>query len=134
MSFRSDLRYPRLWFAGWILMLFAIVVGSMMPAADVPVPMAFGMDKVVHLLGYAVVALYAANLFRGRTILIVALILIGVGGIVEIAQGLLTATRSAELADFAVDSVGVVAGALIAQRTSLGSLLSRIEAMRSRIA
>ena len=42
--------------------------------------------------------------------------------------------RSAELADFAVDSVGVVAGALIAQRTALGSLLSRIEAMRSRIA
>ncbi len=114
-------------------MIVAIIVGSMMPAKDVPLPMAFGMDKVVHMVGYAVVALYGANLFRGRTIITLALILIALGGFVEIAQGMLTATRSAELADFVVDGVGVVLGALIAQRTVLGSLLSRIEAMRSPI-
>ena len=114
--FRQELAYPRLWVITWGVMIVIVIVGSMMPANDIPVPMAHGVDKIVHAMGYAVLAGMASSVFAGRARLIVLLALLLLGGVIEIAQGALTASRSADLLDFAANSLGVLAGGVAFKR------------------
>ena len=121
------MKHPKLWIAIWVAMILAVVVGSMMPARDVPIDMAHGMDKVVHFLGYFVLSAYAAMIFRKAGHMRYAvLFLVMLGGVIEIAQGFLTHSRSADFHDFVVNAFGVLAGYLT-RRTPLANLLSSIE-------
>lgn len=123
-----EFRRPGLWLGLWAVMILAVVAGSLLPARDLP-PVPFdGFDKVQHLLGYAVMSAYAAMLFarmRARALAAAGLVALGIG--LEVAQGMLTASRQADVADAMVNALGVLAGMAIAA-TPLARLLQRLDA------
>lgn len=111
-------------------MILFVVAGSLAPARDIPVDMMHGTDKVVHFLGYFLLGLFAVMVFKQPRQLAFALaFLVVLGGIVEIAQGLLTQSRSADLLDFVVNTLGVAAAT-----TLRGTKISRLpELLESRV-
>ena len=123
-----EFRRPALWLGLWVLMIMAVIVGSLLPARELP-PVPFdGFDKVQHLLGYAVLSAYAAMLFarmRARALAAAGLVALGIG--LEVAQGMLTASRQADIADAMVNALGVLAG-LAVTATPLARLLQRLDA------
>lgn len=93
------------WLAGWGL---AIALSLLDPAGLPPPP---GSDKLGHLLAYALLAAWAALIFRRGAALawaLLALVLLGCG--LELAQGLLTRSRSMELLDALANMLGVLLG------------------------
>lgn len=127
---RSALRpfhRPQLWMVLGLAMVGVVVAGSLLPARGLP-PVPFsGFDKVQHLLGYAALSTYAVMLFgrlRTQAICAVGLVVLGVG--LELAQAALTSSRQADPADALFNSLGVLAGLLVAA-TPLASLLLRID-------
>lgn len=111
MSALRPLHWPGLWLGTWALMMAAIVAGSLAPAEDLPQVWFPGADKLQHLLGYAVLSGYAAMLFASRRALGTAaagLVLLGI--LIEGAQGALTASRQADLADMLANLAGVALG------------------------
>lgn len=110
-----DFRRPWLWVAIWVLMLAAVIGGSLAPARELPpVPFA-GFDKFQHFFGYAVLSGYATMLFarmRARALAGAALVALGIG--LEVAQGQWTATRQPDLFDAVANTAGVLAGMLVA--------------------
>jgi VanZ family protein len=123
-----SLRRPALWLAAWIAMIAAVVVGSLLPAGELP-PVPFnGFDKIQHLLGYFVLSAFAVMLFaRMRTQVLCAAGLVALGIGLEVAQAALTASREADPADALFNAVGVLAGLAIAA-TPLANLLQRLDA------
>jgi glycopeptide antibiotics resistance protein len=75
-----------------------------------------------------VLSAYAAMLFarmRARALAAAGLVVLGIG--LEVAQGWLTASRQADIADALVNSLGVLGGLSIAA-TPLARLLQRLDA------
>lgn len=97
--------------AGW-LGVALVVYFSLVP--DPPqIDMAEG-DKVAHLAAYASLMLWFAQVTVGRTQrAILALLLLGLGVALELAQGL-AGYRSMSLADLAANTAGVALGSLAA--------------------
>lgn len=91
-------------------MVFAVIVGSMLPALLLPdVPR--GGDKVQHLLGYAVLAAVAVQLFATRASLLRAAGgLVAMGVSIEIAQGTMTTSRAMDAWDALANTLGVLIG------------------------
>ncbi|HVF19971.1 MAG TPA: VanZ family protein [Mycobacteriales bacterium] len=77
------------------------------PGAEVSVP---GLDKVVHALLFALLAVTARWRFGPRRVVPVALLLYAGGS--ELAQAVLLPNRSGDLLDVAADLTGVVLGLL----------------------
>lgn len=106
-----DFQRPRVWLGLWAAMIVAVIVGSLLPARELP-PMPFdGFDKLEHLFGYAVLSAYAGMLFlrmRAQAMAAAGLVALGIG--LELAQAALTVSRQADLADAMVNTVGVLAG------------------------
>lgn len=123
-----DFRRPGLWLALGALMIVAVVVGSLLPARELPPAPFDGFDKLEHFLGYAVLSTYAAMLFaRMRLQALAALGLVALGIGLEVAQALLTASRQADPADAMVNTLGALAG-LASTATPLARLLQRLDA------
>lgn len=105
----KPLRRPWLWSALWSLAIAAVVVASLLPAAELPaVP---GGDKLHHFLAYFALAAAAVQLYARWPSLLGAglgLVLLGVG--LEHAQGALTDTRMADSRDALANTLGVIAG------------------------
>lgn len=95
----------------WILCL-AVLVGALAPQSDVPQLFALA-DKVVHTLAFAALALVGLRAYPGR-LLIICLLLIALGGLIEVVQGC-RSTRSQEWEDFFADILGVGLGTLLAR-------------------
>ncbi|MDQ3287875.1 MAG: VanZ family protein [Pseudomonadota bacterium] len=118
---------PRLWVLLGVGMVGLVMLGSLLPARDLP-PVPFnGFDKVQHLLGYAALSTYAVMLFarpRMQAICAVGLVVLGVG--LEFAQASMTNSRQADPADALFNSLGVLAGLLVAA-TPLAALLQRVD-------
>jgi len=82
-----------------------------------------GADKLVHCLFYFGFTFLMALAYKGsfaralgrKAQIMVALIAITYSGVIELLQGFFTVYRSAELADFVANSVGVIFG-LVALR------------------
>jgi VanZ family protein len=125
-----DFQRPRVWLALWAAMILAVIVGSLLPARELP-PMPFdNFDKVEHLLGYAVLSAYAAMLFarmRAQALAAAGLVALGIG--IELAQAALTASRQADPVDAMVNTLGVLAGlALVLRSPRWACLLQRFDA------
>ena len=91
-------------------MVAAVIAGSMVPALLLP-DLPPGSDKLEHLLGYAILAAAAVQVFATRAALLraaIGLIALGVG--IEIAQGMLTTSRAMDAWDAVANTLGVVAG------------------------
>lgn len=127
MSALRAFHWPGLWLGLWMLMIAAVVVGSLLPAAELPRMLFPGADKLQHLAGYAALSGYAAMLFSGRRaqgLAAVGLVLLGV--LIEGAQAALTASRQADAVDVLANLAGVVLGQA-ARATRAVSLLQRID-------
>jgi len=116
---------PRLWLALWALTIVAVIVLSMMPRP--PIPQALVVGKIDHMIAYLVLATFAMQLFRARrTQLEMALVLVGLGIALELAQGYLTTYRDMSAYDALADTIGVALGTATAW-TPLATLLLRID-------
>jgi VanZ family protein len=101
--------------AAWIAMFAAIATGSLLPAPDLPPPAFDGMDKLEHLLGYALLSGWSLLLFasgRGRVAAMLAVIAFGIA--IEGAQGAFTATREPDALDALANAAGAALGQLLA--------------------
>ena len=104
-------RHPLLWSGLWCVAIAGVVVGSLLPAADVPMPDLYNGDKLLHLGGYLALAAMAVQLFPRWSSLLgagIGLVLLGIG--VEYAQGALTVDRMADVRDALANTLGVIAG------------------------
>ena len=106
-----SLRYPWIWWTGAWFLVLGVCVGSLLPAAVVPMGPPGG-DKLLHASAYCVLMLWFGGLYRRNRHVVVALALFAFGVALDMLQGL-TETRSFELADIAADAVGVFAGLLL---------------------
>ena len=95
----------------WI-MCFTVMAGALAPQVDTPQLFALA-DKVVHTLAFAALALVGLRAYP-RHLLIVCVLLVALGGLIEIVQGY-TSTRAQEWEDFLADILGVVSGTLLAR-------------------
>ena len=120
-------RWPGLWLALWLLMIAALVTGSLLPSTSLPKPMFFGVDKIQHLLGYLGLAGYGVMLFAdGRPQRLAAMGLVLLGIAIEGAQSALTASRVADPGDVLANLVGVLLG-LGLRWTPVAGMLRRID-------
>jgi len=120
-------RRPRLWLALWGVLIAGVIVGSLLPADELPEPPFAGFDKLEHTLGYGMVCGYAVMLFaRRRTQAWAAVGLVVLGIAIEIAQACWTSSRSGDPTDVLADLAGVLAGLSIAS-TALARGLQRID-------
>ena len=123
-----EFRRPGLWLWLWALMVMVVIAGSLLPAGELPpVPFA-GFDKFQHFFGYAVLSAYATMLFarlRAQALAAAGLFALGIG--LEVAQGMLTTSRQADIADAMVNALGVLAGLTISA-TPLARRLQRLDA------
>lgn len=119
------LRRPRLWlFLGW-LMVAGVLVASLMPAKAVEVVFGGLNDKIEHAVAYAGLMVWFGGMFRRAAQPWIAAAFVGLGGVIELLQGL-TPTRTPDLFDLAADSVGVLIGLVLAL-TVLTRWCQRIE-------
>jgi hypothetical protein len=93
-------------FAVVVLVSLAVLFA---PADDVPSAPP-GVDKLVHLLLFA--ALAGSGRWAGARPGVLGVLLAGYAALSEVVQGLSALERSASVADWAADVVGVLAGLL----------------------
>ena len=106
----KPLRRPRLWLGLWCVAIAAVVVGSLLPATDLP-PVPAGADKLEHFAGYGALAAIAVQLFATRAALVRAgLGLAALGIVLEVLQSVLTVTRMMDGWDALANCLGVLAG------------------------
>jgi VanZ family protein len=105
-----DFARPRVWVAfwafGWVLAIVLSLIHP--PPIDLDVP---DSDKVGHLLAYATLSAWAANLFATRRawwLAALALVALGIG--MEFAQGAFTDDRLRDPFDALANTVGVMLG------------------------
>jgi VanZ family protein len=121
-------RLRRAWTAiGWALVFLTIVLSLQ------PLPAAFAagnLDKLMHVLTYAMLALWFIQLAPAERWIRIALWFMGMGVAIEIAQGQ-TGYRYFSFADMVANAIGIVA-ALLAARCGLSNLLTWCERVLAR--
>ena len=87
-------------------------------------------DLVMHLIAYCWMTFWFQQIFRGnRNLLLVAITMFGYGLLMEAAQGLLTATRDANLLDVVANTLGVILGTIASRRYSRYSFFHLLECL-----
>jgi VanZ family protein len=120
-----------LWVTAFWLAVLAGIAVSLMPAPPLPDPWFPAADKVQHAVAYAVLFLLGRHAGYGQRTLMLGLLALGAA--IEVAQGALTATRSAEWLDLVADALGVGFGHLIAMAIERSRLRSaRVEQVHRR--
>src|SRR5690606_37852963 len=105
-------RYRGAWFAlGWLLVL-GVAVGSLLPS--LPDVSAGVSDKLMHFAAYAALAFLFMGAVGRRHWLRIGLGLLALGAAIEVAQAMLSSTRSGEWLDMAANAAGVATGILAA--------------------
>jgi len=101
---------PLLWSSLWMLAVAVVVIGSLMPAQDLPnVPR--GFDKLEHFGAYALLAAGAVQLFVRRLswgFVCVILVLMGIG--LEYLQAQMGLGRMLDRQDALANTIGVLIG------------------------
>ena len=105
----KPVRHPKSWLALWWLAVLVVTTVCLMPSRSLP-DLPDNSDKLEHVLMFfalaaSAVQLYARTRLRG---VVIGLLLLGIG--IELAQGALTADRSADPFDFLADAVGIGLG------------------------
>lgn len=118
------LAWARLWQAGALLMVVAIIAGSMLPGPAVAAVSQW--DKLEHALGYGAVTLWAIGMLRPARYLHAAAAALLLGASLELAQALLTSSREGDLLDLVANAVGI-AVALALAHLGLGGWAARLE-------
>ena len=109
---RLLLRHPRVWLAlGWLFVVLAIVL-SLVPGQKLP-ETHMG-DKWEHSVGYALLTLWFTGLYPRTSYWKVAAGFLAMGISIEVAQGLMPYGRQMDIRDVGANTIGIVAGVLIA--------------------
>ena len=109
----------RLWLGvGWGLAL-AVLLVCLLPMPALPVDRISWSDKAEHALAFATLAWWFAVAKRAGDWRLLAVLLVGYGGLIELLQGL-TAYRTPSLADALADALGVALGLLLAHYSPAG--------------
>lgn len=104
----GTLYYARFWYLVGGALILAVIISSLVPAADLP---RLGVsDKLEHLSAYAGLALWFGGLVTPRRYVYLGVALLALGGGIEIAQGLMGLGREADWRDFYADSLGTMFG------------------------
>ncbi len=112
---RSSLRHPRWWaVGGWAMILF-VVVTCLMPAPQIEPIARLLPDKAEHALAFFGLALWFSGLYPRSSWWKLALWLVLLGALIEVAQGVFTTTRAMDYKDAVADTVGVLV-AMVAAR------------------
>ncbi len=106
------LRFPRLWLAGAVLIVGAIVYGSLTSAQFVAAISRF--DKYQHAFAYLVLTLWLTGMLERRRYWVAAVIALVLGAAMEVAQGTLTRVRAADPLDMLANAAGVALAILLA--------------------
>ncbi|HEY7639133.1 MAG TPA: hypothetical protein VH814_05380 [Steroidobacteraceae bacterium] len=125
------LRHPRLWLvSGWLLIVGA-VIANLVPQHDLP-NMGGISDKVEHMVGYGVLALWFAGIYpRARYPMIgVGLLLMGI--VIEGLQGAMHLGRQADIHDVYANTIGILCGLTLAL-VWLGGWAMRVEALTKKL-
>ena len=113
------LRYIGRWRAAGFVLLAAVLLASMMPAFGVwPNRQEFAswfvqVDKWLHGIAFATLAVWFAGQYHRRTYWRIALGLLAFGGLIEACQGLVT-YRSSEWLDIVANAAGITVGLAVA--------------------
>jgi VanZ family protein len=116
--------YRRFWLAGAWLVALAIVVGSLLPGPLIAVVSTW--DKLQHAIAYGLLTFWLLGLLERSRYLWAAAITLALGVAVEVAQGLLTATRIGDPLDIVANATGVGLALLIAW-LGLGGWAEQVE-------
>lgn len=113
-------RRPFWLLTGWTLLTLVAVL-SLLPVQQLP-DSGFSYDKVNHFVAYCTLMVWFGLLYQTR--LRVAVVLLVMGGAIEILQGL-SGYREMSALDLLANAAGIAAGALIAHL--MPDLLHRLE-------
>lgn len=107
--------WTNLWRALAVLAIVLIWVGSLWPADSLrELDLPYFNDKVVHFSGYLAVAVLLRLGWRQAPMWLLWLVATVSGGLAELAQNVLTTTRSMEWLDFVANGSGALVGLLLA--------------------
>jgi VanZ family protein len=125
VAVQSKLRYAWLWWAvGYILLVWT--VNDSLERHPPNFGGLFPSDKVLHFMGYFLLATWFAGVARRSRYWLVGMLLIAFSGAIEIAQGLMHNGRQAEWLDLLANTCGVTA-ALTLGALGLGRWMVWIE-------
>lgn len=116
------LRFRSAWVAGGYGLALLITLLSLLPG--LPGPDTAGFDKIGHTAMYALLAFWFCGLYRPSHWPLIFILLAALGGILELAQSLLSA-RTAEWLDMAANAAGLGLGVLLGW--SLSGWCGRVE-------
>src|SRR6187401_1864670 len=103
------LRHPRLWLVcGWLLIIGAFIA-NLVPQPDLP-KLGGISDKVEHIVGYGVLALWFAGIYPRTRYPAIGVALLVMGIVIEGLQGAMHWGRQADLRDVYANSIGIVCG------------------------
>lgn len=129
-SVPQPLAYRRLWISLGVAIALGVIVASLVPGGP---PGRFpGHDKLAHAGAYLVLMVWFAGLQPRSTWRWVALALLGMGLVLEVAQGLMHMHRMADPVDVIANAAGIGIGAMAAAR-GLASWPYRLETWLARI-
>ena len=102
-------RRPGLWAGLWMLAIAIVVIGSLLPAKDLPSVQV--NDKIEHFVAYAALSAGAVQLFARRLswgFVCVLLVLMGIG--IEYLQAQMAMGRMLDRNDALANTIGVLIG------------------------
>lgn len=114
----SEAVLRRIWIATIVVLVVAIVTGSLAPQQVVPVE-SFS-DKLGHYLAYLTLALAMSGISTSQRLWQAMLGCFLLGAMLELAQASLTAQRSAEWGDLAANTAGIATAWLISGQGRAG--------------
>ncbi|HTG76998.1 MAG TPA: hypothetical protein VL546_07490 [Steroidobacteraceae bacterium] len=129
-SVPQPLTYRRLWISLGVANVLAVIVASLVPGGTLGGGFA-SHDKLSHAGAYLVLMVWFAGLQPRRTWRWVALALLGMGLVLEIAQGMMHMDRMADPGDVIANAAGIGIGAMVAAR-GLASWPYRLETWLAR--
>ena len=100
---------PLLWSGLWMLAIAVVVIGSLLPAKDLPSVQV--NDKIEHFVAYAALSAGAVQLFARRLswgFVCVLLVLMGIG--IEYLQAQMALGRMLDRNDALANTIGVLLG------------------------
>lgn len=108
----SEVVFRRIWTAAIVVLLAAIVAGSLTPQQVVPVEQF--SDKLGHYLAYLALAVTVSGIATPQRLWRSMLGCFLLGASLEVAQAAFTVDRSAEWGDLAANTAGIATAWLIA--------------------
>jgi len=121
----NPLRWPRLWVALW---LAGMAIGAYLSlrAGILREPVIPHLDKLIHALGYGVLAMLACGLFAPGNARRAALLwLLLFGGLIELAQGVWAVNRLADPWDLLANACGIGLAALLFRQVNVLTAVER---------